>query len=76
MVSQFPQLTELSDEHWDAFSSSFTTGDDGQPQYNPSIASPEAVLGRGVDRVLTGNRSPEEAINWIVTELESLGFSP
>lgn len=70
--SQFPDVIQLLKDNWDSMETMYNTADDDSPNIIGSRCYDQQLLGQSVEQMLVGNKSPDETVDWLASELRAL----
>jgi multiple sugar transport system substrate-binding protein len=71
LVDEFPDFLQLVEDNWDDMAPVLQTGDERSPNIVAANAYGQQMYGQSVDRMLYGDDSPGEAIDWLAEQLRT-----
>jgi len=71
-IQKHQDAMDLVRNNWDAFTTVLATGDDGAPNIVAADAYGQQLFGQSAEQLLVGDKSPEETVDWVASELRSL----
>jgi len=71
VIQQFPGFLDLVKENWDDMAPVLQTGDDRSPNIIAANAYGQQLYGQSIDRMLYGDDSAGEAVDWLAEQLRT-----
>jgi len=72
LVQQHQDLVDIVVENWDRMGPVLNTGDGGAPNIIAANAYGQQLMGQSADRLVAGDLSPEETVDWVAEQLRAL----
>lgn len=73
LIQKHPEFLTMVQDNWDEMAPVLQTGDNGAPNIIAADAYGKQLFGQAVDQLLYGGKSPGETVDWLASELRSLG---